>query len=113
LEICALRIQIEEFLVKRIFVFEKFFFLGSEFFLAVLFVGDAVRLVLEAVAVDAFLAADHIGAEPEIGRIGNISAVKNFVGIDDACGLINVGAIVPHHDGIEHVGAFLFDLKTI
>jgi len=108
-----LRIQLEEFLVKHIFLFEEFFFLGREFFLGILFVADAVGLILEAIAVDAFLTADHIGAKSEIGRIENISRVENFVGIDDARGLINVGTIVPYHHGIEHVTTFFFDLKTI
>jgi len=62
-----LRIQLEEFLVKHIFLFEEFFFLGREFFLGILFVADAVGLILEAIAVDAFLTADHIGAKSEIG----------------------------------------------
>ena len=99
--------------METIFIVQNFFFLGCEFFLGILFVADAVGLILETIAVDAFLTADHIGAKSEIGRIGNISRVENFVGIDDAGGLINVGAIMPYHDGIEHVSAFFFDLKTI
>ncbi len=95
------------------FHLEDFCFLDEVCLSFILFIGDTVWLILEAITEYTFATSDQISREPYIRRASDKSWIENIVRLDDPTREIDILRVIPYHHTIEYIRYVILDIERV